>query len=259
MANSIIMKKYILHTYRIIPFLLAVLLSFSAAQAMEIDEIISASPSWKTFTNKDGSGLYHEILKEIFTLYNIPVRHEYATSGRAEELVRLNIADMKTCNDIVLPALIMARYPMYENDFYVFFKKERIGPWRGSKTLTDKEILIQPGYYTESNFNAPVRIKEVMTSTQALSMILLGRSDFYVDDRTLIEQAIKDTTISFNMADYDIQKAGRRLYYPLFNATERGKAIMKLYEDGILQLHKNGKLKPIYDKWGYSYPDFDSF
>ncbi|QGY40702.1 ABC transporter substrate-binding protein [Pseudodesulfovibrio cashew] len=231
----------------------------SPCPASEIDEVISASPSWDSFTNKDGTGLYHEVLRAVFSLYGIPVRHTYSKSNRSEELVLLSLADMMTCDDKATPPLVLARYPMYENDYYVFFKKSRIGPWRGEETLRGMEILSQPTFYSQANFNVPVRIKDVLTGEQALSMIILDRSDFYVDDLNLIRQSMRRNTIPFRRQDFDVQKAGRRAYFPLFNVTERGKHIKRMYEEGIVRLHRQGKLKPIYDKWDFQYPDFDSY
>ena len=238
--------------------LLFVLLT-PTAEAGEIDEVVSTSPSWETFTNPDGTGLYHDILREVFALYGIPVRHEYAKSNRSEELVRLNLADMMTCDDMASPPLVMARYPMYANDFYVFFKKRRIGEWKGVGTLWGKEVLSQPGYYSVKNFPVPVKIKDVMTGVQAVSMILMDRSDFYVDDLALINQSLKENTQSYDKNDFAIKKVGERSYFPLFNTSERGRQVMKMYDDGMYKLHKQGKLRPIYEKWGYQYPDFDAY
>jgi len=239
--------------------LFCILLSPSQAQSVEIGEVISTSPSWNTFTNEDGTGLYHEILREVFALHGVPVRHIYSKSSRSEELVLQYKADFMVCKDIEYAPLALAKYPMYINDFYVFFKKERIGEWNGKESLRGKEVLSQPTYYTPDNFSVPVTVKEVMTGAQGLSMIIMDRSDFYVDDMTLIKQSIEENTTPYDSDDFEIKKIGRRSYHPLFNTTERGKQIMKMYDDGILQLHKSGKLKTIYKKWGHNYPDFDEY
>lgn len=237
---------------------LALALSRGAA-AVEIEEVVSTSPAWNTFTNEDGTGLYHEILREVFGLYGIEVRHIYSLSGRSEELVLQKQADIMTCDDKAGQGLVLGRYPMYSNDFHVFFKKDRIGPWKGVESLRGKELLAQPTYYDQSNFPVPVRIKELPTAGQCLGMILLNRSDFYVDDRVLIEKTLEETSIEFSPADFAIEKAGSRSYFPLFNTTERGRAIREMYEDGMLRLHRDGRLRPLFEKWGYDYPDFDNF
>lgn len=239
--------------------LLLMLLLPQAAEADVVEEVVSTSPSWDTFTNTDGTGLYHEILREVFGLYNIPVRHEYAKSNRSEELVRLGLADMMTCDDMADLPLTLSRYPLYTNDFYVFFNKKRIGKWKGARSLWGKEVLSQPGYYSGKNFPVPVKIKEIMTGVQGVSMILMNRSDFYVEDLILMNQSLKENTLSYDKEDFAIEKVGQRAYFPMFNTTERGRRVMKMYDDGMYRLHKEGKLLPIYEKWGYQYPDFDAY
>jgi ABC-type amino acid transport substrate-binding protein len=229
----------------------------AVAWSEEIRTVHSAGQSWATFTNSDGTGLYHEILNEVFSLYDIRVVHEYATSDRAEELVRLGQADMMLCDDMATPPLVMARYPMYENGYSVFFSKQRVGPWRGPETLRDKEVLSQPGYYSQANFPVPIKLRYIASGAQALGMILLGRSDFYVDDESFIRRSIGENTIAYEPGDFDIRQAGVRSYHPLCNTTERGARIMQLYDDGMRTLHGQGRLKPIYDRWGHPYPDFE--
>lgn len=244
---------------KVILITLAIVISATVARAGDIREVISTSPSWNTFTNRDGSGLYHEILREVFALHGVTVRHYYSTSGRSEELVAQKQADMMTCDDKPSHSLVMGRYPMYESPFYVFFEKERFWPWQGMESLRGREILSQPTYYSTANFPVPVTIREVPTGVQALGMILLGRSDFYVDDITLIKQSIGQNTIEFDTDQYAIKKAGSRSYHPLFNKTERGEAIRAMYEEGMRTLHESGKLRPIYEKWNHPYPDFDKY
>jgi len=242
----------------VISSLLALFLA-GTAMASDITEIITTSPSWDTFTNKDGSGLYHEVLREVFALYGLQVRHEYATSNRAEELVRLYAADMMTCDDRAAEPLILSRYPMYTNDFYAFFNKARIGQWEGIRSLRGKEVLVQPGYYTTDNFSVPVKLREVMTGTQAVSIVLLGRADFYVDDLTLIKSSLRETADAYQEENFTVEKVGSRAYYPIFNVSERGVRIRKMYEDGMLRLYKEGKLQPIYERWGYKSPNIPAY
>ncbi|MBU4380555.1 MAG: transporter substrate-binding domain-containing protein [Pseudodesulfovibrio sp.] len=239
--------------------LLAPLLRPVPAHGADIVEVLSTGQSWDLFTNPDGTGLYHEILNAVFALHAIPVRHEYATSDRAEELVRLGQADMMICDDMVSPPLVMARHPMYENAYHVFFSRGRIPDWQGPQSLLDRLVLSQPGYYVQENFPVPVRIKYVANGAQGLGMVLLGRADAYVDDMAFIRKSIAENTIPFDMLDYEIRQVGVRSYHPLFNTSPRGQAIMELYDEGMRTLHQNGGLKAIYEKWGHPYPDFDKY
>ena len=223
-----------------------------------IGEVVSAGPTWGTFTNRDGTGLYHEVLDAVFALYDVKVRHEYVPSDRADELIRLGWADMMICDDSAQLPLRLARYPLYVNDYYVFFDKSRIGEWQGPETLRGKEVVAQKGFYHTWDFPVPVRIREMATGIKCLNMVLLSRSDFYVDDMSFILQSISEGP-KFDRKFYDFRKVGKRSYHPLFNTTPRSDTVIRMYEEGMRSLHETGQLRPIYEKWGHDYPDFERF
>lgn len=229
------------------------------AHADGVREIVTAGPAWETFTHKDGTGLYHEVIKRVFALHGVSVRHEYVPTDRGDELVRMGQADIMICDDRAMAPLVPGRYPMYSNDYLVFFEKARFPDWNGPETLRDREIVSQMNYYHDWDFPVPVHIRPMPSGVKCLEMVLLGRSDFYVDDISFIETSIKESGIPFDRDDYAIRRVGTRSYYPLFNQTPRGERIRQMYEAGMMTLHKAGKLKPIYDKWGHGYPDFDQF
>jgi ABC-type amino acid transport substrate-binding protein len=245
----------------IIAALLVALLPVSAPcvePADRVTVVITAGPSWETFTNRDGTGLYHEVLDAVFALYGIPVRHEYVPSDRADELVRLGWADMMLCDDRAEPPLRLSRYPLYVNDYHVLFNRDRIGPWKGAGSLRGREIAAQKGFYHDWDFPVPVRIREMPSGVKCLEMVLLGRSDFYVDDMAFIRDSINRGP-EFDRAAFDVRKAGRRSYHPMFNTTPRSDLVIRMFDDGMRTLHEQGALRAIYEKWGHTYPDFDSY
>ncbi|WP_187170391.1 substrate-binding periplasmic protein [Salidesulfovibrio onnuriiensis] len=231
------------------------------AEEEKVTSVLAVGPSWDKFTNEDGTGLYHEILNKVFGLYGIEVKREYMPSIRAYKLVAGGDADMMTCKAYsVDKPLALARYPMFVNHYHVFFNKDRIGPWHGRKSLNNKFLVWRVSYYLPSEFqDVDIQFRELTSGQQALGMILLGRADFYVDDINFIEDSINKNRIPFDPTRYDIQTVGTRSYHPVFNTSERGREIMKLYDEGVRKLHKTGELKPIFEKWGFEYPDYDSY
>ncbi|MGE4298994.1 MAG: transporter substrate-binding domain-containing protein [Desulfovibrionaceae bacterium] len=224
-----------------------------------IRQVTAVGPSWETFTNMDGSGLYHEILNKVFGLYGITVRREYVPSERGLQLIANGEADFQTCYDRIDPPFVLARVPMYENAFHVLFNRQRIGAWQGTASLTGRKVVGRIGYYTPKNFDVPVLLHQVKTGVAALGMVVLGRMDFYVDDLALLEESIKQSPAQFDREAYDIQVAGHRAYFPVFATTERGRTVMALYESGMRHLHETGELKPIFQKWGHPYPHYEKY
>ena len=222
-----------------------------------ITEVVAAGPSWENFTNRDGTGLYHELLHAVFGLYGITVDRVYTPSERAYSLVREGRADFMTCHDKPVHGLVMAHRPMYANLFFAFFRKAAHPGFSGPEDLEGGKVVVRIGYYDQSNFPVPVRLKEVKTGPSALGMVVLGRADFYVDDANFIQRSLEDTSLDFEPSDFAMEPIGNRSYHPLFSDSPRGRTIMELYDRGMERLARQGALEPIFSRWGHPMPEYD--
>lgn len=223
----------------------------------DIPEVRVVGPSWEGFTNRDGTGLYHEILNKLFALYGIRVHREYVPSERAYHLVRTGQADFMTCHDKPLHSLVLAKHPMYAGRYYAFFNRENIGEWNFPESMRGRTIAWRIGYYDESNIPVPMKVREVKSGISGLGMVILGRVDFYLDDLNFIQTSIKHNTLPMSMDDFRIETVGTRSYHPVFNTSERGSRIMELYDKGMERLYKSGELRKIFERWGFAMPDYD--
>lgn len=224
-----------------------------------LKQVVSTSPSWDTFTNKDGTGLYHEILENIFSPLGIEVIHKYTNGKRGIYMVQRGQADLYTCRPDVegFPDLVLGRYQMYENRFHAIFKKSSVKEWKGQDSLEGRKVVWRRNYYNPSEFKVKMEIFEADSGTSALIQVILDRVAFYIDDQRLINQSISELERPFDTNSYLIKPVGRRAYHPVFKISERGKQIMKLYDSGMKRMHNSGQLKKIFDKWNHPYPDYD--
>ncbi len=237
-------------------FCLVMLLMPMQLCAEDLGEIVVVGPAWERFTNRDGTGLYHEILQRIFTEQGISLKRLYVPSQRGNDLVRAGRADMMTCRDRAVSPLFLARYPMYEGSFHVFFNTKRCGPWAGVESLANHSVVFRLGYYSSKNFPSSVVMKQVKTAQAALGMVLLGRADYYVDDLSLIKESLEQNHIPFDRSEYTIREAGWRQYYPVLLNSSRGRKIEAMYAQGMRSLHESGELQVIFNKWGFPYPHY---
>ncbi|WDP90159.1 MAG: transporter substrate-binding domain-containing protein [Desulfobacter sp.] len=230
-----------------------------AASSLPIKKVLSASPSWERFTNKDGTGLYHEILNRIFSDLGVQVSHKYTNAKRGLYLVRNGQADMYTCKnkDGILPGLLLGRHKMYEGRFYAVFKKNNINSWQGPSSLIGRKIVWRRGYYKNSEFPAGIIPIETDSGNAALGQILIGRCDVYIDDLNLIQETIAASPFKVPSSDLRIEPVGARSYYPVFQDSKRGRTIMALYDAGMERLITTGALEKIFKKWGHPFPDYD--
>lgn len=226
----------------------------------DVSVIRVVSPAWDTFTNADGTGLYFDLLDAVFRgLYGIEIEHHFVPSLRATHLVRENEADMMLCKARVDPPLVMASMPMYENVYAVFFDSGNIGPWKGRESMAGRSVVWRIGYYDERYIPEGMQTKEVKTGISALGMVVLGRVDFYLDDPVLIRESIDRSGLTFDQQRFRIEPVGFRSYHPVLGPTARGRAIMRLYDQGMHALAAAGALDAIYAKWGHPVPNFEGY
>ena len=237
----------------LLPLFLVLLLITPAGAVGENLVVISAGPSWPGFTNKDGSGLYHDIIQAIYAA-DYAVKHVYTSSDQANALIAAGRADIKLGETRVEAPLLLGRYPIYENAYYALYRKDRIRAWRGPDSLREKQIAWREGYYSQTDFPVEITPRSVRRGESALMMIL-GRVDFYVDDLALIKQSFEATSEVFDREHYGLQKIGSRKYYPVFLDSNRGRLLKNLFETGIEQLYRNGQLEQIYQRWEYPLPE----
>lgn len=226
------------------------------ARAEEIKRIITVGPSWENFTNKDGTGLYHELIKAIYSGYE--VKHIYVPTVQANSMVAIGRADIKMCETKKIDSLELAAVPMYENDFYALYLRKRFDPWRGLSTLEEKKIVWREGYYREMDFPVNVSFTEVRSGESALQMVIHERADFYIDDMNLIRESFEVVGEVLDLERFGLQKVGTRKYFPVFAATPRGQELQQHYEQEMIRLFNRGTLQAIYKRWGFNVPEFSN-
>lgn len=233
-------------------FLLVIFFSASL-YAEEPQTLVSAGPSWDRFTNKDGSGLYHDLIREIFSGYTI--QHLYVPTVQANKMVANGRADIKMCETKEIESLVLAKLPMYENDFYALYIKKNEQADEPI-SLENKRLVWRDGYYSQDDFSVPITFTEVRNGSSALEMIIYGRADFYIDDLSLIEQSFEDLGKEFDRQLFGLKIAGTRKYYPVFADTEHGNMLKTHYEQEIKRLLTEGTLQHIYERYGFRAPNF---
>lgn len=242
------------------PGLLLALLIFlcplvsSASNETRKDTVITAGPSWERFTNGDGTGLYHDIVKAVFGKNN--VRHFYVASAQATTMVALGRADIMMCGTKADRGLMLSAHPMYENDFYALYLKDRIGPWQDLSSLAGRQLVWRETYYSQKDFPLPVQFIEVRSGESALQMVASGRADFYIDDMHLIMQSFTKTGLNPNDPRFGYAKVGQRRYFPVFADTLRGAKLREQYETRMEDLYRDGTLERFYHYWGFTLPNW---
>jgi hypothetical protein len=230
------------------------LISILFALSAHAGEVITASPSWKGFTSPDGQGLYPDLMRAVFQLRGDTVRHLDVPAKRGLIMVREGQADIYTCKAESVAGLQLAQLPMYEGEYHALFLTKVFPQWDGTSSMANRRLVWRLGYYAPKDFPVPIEYGETTTGTDALKRVLRGAADFYVDDLHLIMETVRSYPAAIDEKDYRIESVGFRQYFPVFSLSERGNELREAFEQGMRMLAEQGKLRPIYDKWGLPMP-----
>jgi len=83
----------------------------------------------------------------------------------------------------------------------------------------------------------------------ALKMLLLNRVDFLVDYNNTLQKVIKKVDPSNQLEVVPDVIEGPK-YYMMFSNTKRGEKFAEIWDKGMEELHKSGKLQKMYKRYG---------
>ena len=216
----------------------------------KITQITWATPEWKALTNKDGTGLYHELINEIYGRAGIRVVVEYVPWVRAMDIVKKGEADFSG-GDSPSEDYAQPKIPIIRNTELVFFKKSTYPSYKGVENLDNKSGVWIRGYVD----NFPKEIKshlkgtENTTRTGALQMVLADRADYYLDNDFQMDQTLKEFEGKYAASEYATGTVYAENLFLCFTKTPRGQRLADIFDQGMKSLAASGKLNRIYTKW----------
>ena len=248
---------------RSIALALAALLALAAPVAAEDIKVVRhVTESWGGFTNRDGTGLYHELFKAVFGEFGVAVEIDYVPLKRAVAMVESNAADMT--GGFNRDARNFARYPVFETNVSALFFRDTIPDWKGPESLDGLRIVGPPELAKASG----LPVLEVDSREQAAMMMLRGRAAAYLDLSSILEDfretgrmIASDQTTGDALAGETIDRERLALevvnltqLYMLFADTERGRRVRAMYEEGTRRLKRDGRLDALYARYGFQTP-----
>lgn len=236
---------------------LLVLFSTQLHASDAISQITILSEGWEGATHEDGSGFYWDLCRLIYEPKGIKVNYKVMPYKRTVEQVRNKQGDAwlgSYANEVDFPI-----YPKwhYDSDIVTaLFKKNTVKKWAGEASLKGKKVGWIRGYAYDNYLEVAVEKRELNSRGSALAMLQKGRIDFFVDADVEIEDVI--TKKKFDTTDYQMETVLTLHLYLAFANTSRGKKLAEIWDQRIMELHKSGKLKALYEKAEYtSYPIYN--
>ncbi|MGK5094959.1 transporter substrate-binding domain-containing protein [Deltaproteobacteria bacterium TL4] len=224
--------------------------------SQEKDPLNVVSEEWEGATNKDGSGFYFDLLREIYTPEKMKVSVQVMPYKRGVILVEKQVADLWIAS--YLNEEDFAIYPQWHFDkdkVAVIFRKDQVSEWQGEKSLTGKRIGWIRGYHYDEYFKVNVTKNEVNSRQSGFKMLELERLDFFADDSSELDLEIQRSR--FDMTKFRKEVLFKLNLYMAFQKTIRGQNLAGIWDKRIKALHESGQLKAFYKKYAYTDYPFD--
>lgn len=206
------------------------------------------TPSWKNWTNPDGSGFYFDLLREIYT------DEGYTLKIDITSFIRSLAATEKGDSDITIGSLYIGSeewdfftplYPVDTEDFVIICKKAL--SWHSQKELEGIRLMIPRGYEIPEGVNFSYKRINIEDELKGIKMLAADREKYLLGTRLFSNDNIKQ--IGHNTAQYQITTVNKRYLYIAYTNNDRGKRLANIYDNKLPQLIKNGTLKKLYQKW----------
>jgi len=246
-------------TLFIASFLLLSLVSLTSS-ATERECIHIVTQEWAGETNRDGSGLYFDLLRAVYTPLKIDLCIKITPYNRAIYMLRNKTADAsidfyqknvkkKTEEEYFLNSI----RPIGRERLVAIFKKTTIDYWNFPQSLENRRVASIGEYGLEKKISVPFAHRQITSSAQGWNLLQRGRIDILVDSYSdSLTAAI--TLGSIDLQQYEIKTVSCQTLFVTFAKSSQGRTFKRLFDQRMEELRQSDELARIYHAWGRELP-----
>ncbi|WLG56256.1 transporter substrate-binding domain-containing protein [Pseudomonas extremorientalis] len=233
-------------------WLLIVLCVFTAVvQAQDVPgKVMLASEEWSDYTNKDGTGLAWDVLRQVFEPAGINLQTRSVPYTRSVGLAQRGEVDGWVGSYRNEAEGVLYPHWNFDSD-HIYALGLASLPTPTIATLGNYRLAWVRGYKYEEYLPNVRRFNQVERRDGILAMLLHGRADFYID-------ALAEAKYVLSQADdpskFTLTPIAELPLYIGFADNERGRGLMAVFDQRMAALVKSGELKPIFERWKQPYP-----
>lgn len=215
------------------------------ASSNNIKEVVFLSEEIDDLANKDGSGLYFDIVRKIYEPLNIKVVVKTYPYNRCVLLVKQKKADAWLGSYI--DEEDFALYPKYyfdEDDVTAMYKKDKFPIFEGIKSLEGKNVGWLREYGYEEYIDIDIIKHERNNRKAILYSLEADRFDVYLDANYDMEEAIKKYKI--DVSKYSFYELLSLKLYPAFSKDDRGEKLKIMWDKRFKEVLEDGSLRELF-------------
>ncbi len=209
-------------------------------------EIIVVSESWEGATNRDGTGLYWDIVAEVYKPLGFEIVRKHTSYTKAVQLVEQGRADfwLAAYKD-EKPFALYPKYYFDQDIVVAMYRTDAIEKWQGQKSLEGLRVGWVRDYSFDKYLKVKVRKEELNGRVNGLKLLKSERIDAFLDDRKDLAQTMQKYTM-FSDSEYTQKIVMQLKLYPAFADTSKGRELMRIWDERMKQLIETDAFKEIY-------------
>lgn len=216
-------------------------------------DITLASDTWHNLTRKDGTGLYFDLIRAVFTRAGVKVNTQIMPYARTVAMVR-----DKRVDAWVASFMKEKDFPLYpkwhfdRNAQMVVSLADTAVPYKDEASLANRKVAWLRDFGLDRYIKAPMQATEVDTIASAFGMLQRKRVDFFIGAQSDLADHIRDAKV--DMSAYRMEFVMHLGLYLAFADTPKGAALRTIWDAEMETLHRDAAFRAIYKKYGMDVP-----
>lgn len=207
-----------------------------------------ATMEWPGYTNRDGSGLYFDILHAVYPSSRYRLEPAFYPFARAQQLLHAKETDVLLVeNDVSLTDQAHYSYLIIDVGHvdYLHLKNLKV---KNESSLGNLKLGWVRGYNFENKLFGTVKPKSIFTVReipQGILMVKRGHLDVFIDyEYGVVEEAER---AGIKLDDCVFTEGFKESFVVAFSKNNRGQGLLSDYNKGIERIYKSGRLAEIYN------------
>lgn len=215
----------------------------------QIKTINVVAPLWEDYTNKDGTGMYWDIIRSIYSNEDIKLKPSTVPWNRAMKMV----TKYQTYNAIVgeyletEENLLFPKYPI-DVEYLSVLSSNTTEKWVGIESLTGKRVGWVKDYDVIPSDQRDFTLREYRTTEQGIDLLNEGKLDYIIDEWDELAVVLKGKNLSIENYHMNDMPEGTDVYVA-FADSSVSKVLIEIYNEQVEAMVKSGKMQAIYEKW----------
>jgi len=213
-----------------------------------IKTVSIVAPVWEDYSNADGSGLYWDILKAIYQPEGIRLKHKTVPWNRAMKMVsKYHLYNgiigeyRETEEDLLFPD-----YPI-DVEYLSVVAREGLS-FTDMSSLSGKNVGWIKDYDLIPEAQIDFTLKEFRDLDQGLELLRTGALDYLIEEWDELAAAMQTHAMSAERYSVAQLPQGTDVYVA-FSNNKLSQELIRIYNERVPQLVKNGTMGAIYQRW----------